>query len=142
MAFNILIVDDSLPMRSVIKKTIKVSGFKVGQVFEAPDGRAALDILKEQWLDLVLTDYHMPDMNGLELVETMKKDELLKAIPVVVITTEGSQQKHEEFIEKGAAGFIKKPFTPEEIREKLNQILGESGYGEGSSENSDEGLDF
>jgi two-component system chemotaxis response regulator CheY len=142
MAFNILIVDDSLPMRSVIKKTIKVSGFNVGQVFEAPDGRAALDILKDQWLDLVLTDYHMPDMNGLELVENMKKDELLKAIPVVVITTEGSQRKQEEFIEKGAAGFIKKPFTPEEIREKLNQILGESGYGEGSSENGDEGLDF
>jgi two-component system chemotaxis response regulator CheY len=75
-------------------------------------------------------------------VENMKKDELLKAIPVVVVTTEGSQQKLEEFIEKGAVGLIKKPFTPEEIREKLNQILGESGYGEGSSENGDEGLDF
>ncbi|MGD9245939.1 MAG: response regulator, partial [Desulfobacterales bacterium] len=69
MAYNILIVDDSTPMRAVIKKIVKASGFNVGEFFEATNGREALDILNQEWLDLVLTDYNMPDMNGLELVE-------------------------------------------------------------------------
>jgi len=142
MAYDVLVVDDSLPMRAVIKKSIKASGFKVGQVLEASNGREALKILKGQWLDLVLTDYNMPDMNGLELISTMKGDEILKTIPVVVITTEGSEQRLKEFIEKGAADYIKKPFTPEEIKTKLNHIIGETEDGQGSPEDSDEGLDF
>ena len=142
MAYNILVVDDSLPMRAVIKKTVKVSGFNVGRFFDAINGREALDILKEEWLDLVLTDYNMPDMNGLELLVEMKKDDILKTVPVVMITTEGSRQRVEEFMAKGAADYIKKPFTPEEIREKLNLIMGENEDGEGSFDNGDEELDF
>ncbi len=142
MAFNVLVVDDSLPMRSVIKKTIKASGFKVGQFIDASNGKEALDILKEQWLDLVLTDYNMPDMNGLELISAMKKDEVLRTIPVVVITTEGSRQRVEAFMEEGAADYIKKPFTPEEIRKKLNHLMGETEDGEGSPDNGDEAFDF
>ena len=142
MAFNVLVVDDSLPMRSVIKKTLKASGFKVGQFFDASNGEEALDILKEQWLDLVLTDYNMPGMNGLELISAMKKDEVLRTIPVVVITTEGSRQRVEAFMEEGAADYIRKPFTPEEIREKLNHLMGETEDGEGSPDNGDEACDF
>ncbi len=144
MAFNVLIVDDSLPMRSVIKKTIKASGFNVGELFDAANGKEALGILKDEWLDLVVTDYNMPQMNGLELLSAMKKDALLKTIPVVVITTEGSQKRVNEFIEKGAAGYIKKPFTPEEIRTALNGIMGETENGdeERNADNGDEELDF
>jgi len=142
MAYNVLIVDDSVPMRAVIKKTVKASGFNVGKFFDAGNGKEALGILKEEWLDLVLTDYNMPDMNGLELICKMKTDEVLKTIPVVVITTEGSRQRVKEFMEKGAADYIKKPFTPEEIRNKLNRIMGETEYGEGSSDKGDETLDF
>ena len=98
--------------------------------------------MREEWLDLVLTDYNMPDMNGLELIEEMKKDEELKTIPVVMVTTEGSQQRVEEFMEKGVADYIKKPFTPEEVRNKLNRIMGETEDGKGNPDISDEDLDF
>lgn len=142
MAYNVLVVDDSLPMRAVIKKTVKASGFKVGEIFDAANGKEALEVLKEEWLDLVLTDYNMPDMNGLELVEAMKNDDIFKAIPVVMVTTEGSKQRVEEFLEKGAAGYIKKPFTPEKVKQTLNEIMGEPEDGDDSFEEGDDGLDF
>ena len=142
MAYKILVVDDSLPMRSVIKKTIMASGFNVGELLDASSGKEALTILKDEWFDLVLTDYNMPDMNGLELIAEMKKDDLLKDIPVVVITTEGSKQRMDEFIEKGAQGYIKKPFPPEEIRNKLKFIMGDTEDGERRPDKGDEELDF
>jgi two-component system chemotaxis response regulator CheY len=142
MAPNVLIVDDSPPMRSVIKKTIKISGFKVDQFFEAPDGRAALEKIEKELIDLVLTGFHMPEMDGLELLEEMNKNDTIKTIPVVVVTAEGSRQRREDFIEKGAIDYIRKPFVPEEIREKLKAILGEPEYEEGSPDSGDEGLDF
>ena len=142
MAYNVLVVDDSLPMRGIIKKIIKASGFNVQQFFEASDGIEALTILNQEQLDLVLTDYNMPEMDGLELLEEIKKSDTLKSIPVVVITTEGSKQRLAEFLEKGAMDYIKKPFTPEEIKEKLNQIMGEPQYEERILDNGDEELDF
>lgn len=140
MTRKILIVDDSLPMRGVIKKTIKASGYAASEFFEAENGKHALAVLQDNWLDVVITDYNMPEMNGMELIQAMKQDDTLQAIPVLVITTEGSQQKVEEFIEHGATDYLKKPFTPEEIRTKLKNILGDTEDGE--SENSDDGLDF
>ncbi len=98
MAYNVLIVDDSLPMRGIIKKIIKASGFNVKNYFEASDGNEALKILNQEWLDLVLTDYNMPEMNGLELLCEMQKNDTLKSIPVVMITTEGSKQRLAEFL--------------------------------------------
>jgi two-component system chemotaxis response regulator CheY len=142
MAYNILIVDDSFPMRAVIKKVIKASGFNIGELFEAGNGKQALQILNEQWLDLVLTDYNMPDMNGLELLKAMKSQQTLTDIPVVIVTTEGSDQRVEEFLSQGAVAYIKKPFTPEQIKSHLNQILGEPEHGQVSTDPSDESLDF
>ena len=141
MAYNILIVEDSVPMRAVIKKIICASGFDVGEIFEASNGKEALKVLNDEWLDLVLTDYNMPDMDGLELLNEMKNDEIFKSIPVVMITTEGSKKRVEEFLEKGA-DYIKKPFTPDEIKQKLNFIMGESEDGEGILDEGDEELDF
>jgi two-component system chemotaxis response regulator CheY len=142
MPFNILIVDDSFPMRAVIKKIIRASGFDVGEFFEAATGREALDVLDDQWLDLVLSDYNMPDMDGLEMLKAMKKNEMLKDIPVIMVTTEGSNQRIEKFIETGASAYIKKPFTPEQIRSQLNQLLGGPEHEFNSDEAGDEGLDF
>jgi two-component system, chemotaxis family, chemotaxis protein CheY len=141
MAFKMLVVDDSLPMRSIIIRTIKASGFSDTEFLEAGNGKEALAVLESEWVDLVVTDYNMPDMNGMELIQKMKTDEILIAIPVLVVTTEGSQQKVEEFIEKGAAGYVKKPFTPETIRTQLTKILGEI-EDEGSFDSSDDELDF
>ena len=88
MAFNVLIVDDSSSMRAVIRKIIRVSGFNVGEYLEAADGKEALKVLADEWVDLVLTDINMPNMNGLELIAEMKRDRMLQSIPVVMVTTE------------------------------------------------------
>jgi len=142
MAYNILIVDDSIPMRAVIKKTIKASGFNVGEIFEAADGREALEIMRREWLDLVVSDYNMPGMNGLEMLEEMKKDEVLRSVPVVMVTTEGSRERVDLFMKIGVTDYVKKPFTPEEVRSKLDRIMGEDENGQGPVDEDDEGLDF
>lgn len=126
MAFNVLIVDDSSSMRAVIKKMIKVSGFNVGEYLMAADGKEALEVLKDEWVDLVLTDINMPNMNGLELMAAMKEDELSSEIPVVMVTTEGSEKRVAEAMELGARGYIKKPFQPEEIKRVMSSIMGET----------------
>lgn len=142
MAYNILVVDDSFPMRGVIKKVIRASGFDIGDLLEASNGEEALQVMDQQWMDLVLTDYNMPDMNGLELLKAMKDSDTLADIPVVMITTEGSDQRVKQFLSQGVAAYIKKPFTPEQIKSCLNRILGEPENGQDTPDTSDEGLDF
>lgn len=142
MAFNILIVDDSSSMRAVIKKIIKLSGFDVGEYLEASDGEEAIGILKDEWVDVVLTDINMPKMNGLELIKEMKKGEIFKSIPVVMVTTEGSKQKMKESLNLGAQGYIKKPFLPEDIKKTLNNIMGEPEDEKRVDDDGDEGYDF
>ena len=97
--------------------------------------------MKNGWIDLVLTDYNMPVMNGLEFIRSMKQDELLEDIPVVVVSTEGSKEKIDEFKASGAAAYITKPFTPERIRDLVNEILGEADYDDDFDESGDD-LDF
>jgi two-component system chemotaxis response regulator CheY len=123
MAYNVLIVDDSQTMRTVIKKTVAISGFEIGACWEAGDGLEALAVLNEQWVDIILTDLNMPRMNGLELVKTLKGDEATRHIPVVLITTEGSEARVQEAYALGIAGYIQKPFYPEAIRDALNKIM-------------------
>jgi len=142
MAFNVLIVDDSSSMRAIIKKIVKISGFNVGQCWEAADGKDAMKVLLAEWVDLVLTDINMPNMNGLELLSTMKKDEILKSIPVVMISTEGSDKTVRESEELGASGYIKKPFVPEDIKRTLSAIMGEAEDGQRENDESFEGCDF
>lgn len=141
MAFNVLIVDDSSSMRAVIKKTIRVSGFEVGEYLEAEDGKEALEILRSAWVDLVLSDINMPRMTGLELITEMGKDEVLKAIPVVMVTTEGSEERVKETMELGAMGYIKKPFMPQDIKRTLSSIMEEED-GASQVDEYDEGIDF
>lgn len=142
MSYNILIVDDSTPMRAVIKKVVRASGFDIGVFFEAANASEALTVLDANWLDLVLTDYNMPDMDGLELLKKIKLDDTTKNIPVVMVTTEGSSQRVDKFMEAGAAAYIKKPFTPEAIRQTLNNILGEIKHEQRKTDDSDADLDF
>lgn len=142
MAFNVLIVDDSSSMRAVIKRTIKLSGFDVGEYFEAGDGREALEILSGKWVDLVLTDINMPNMNGLELIAEMKKNELLSSIPVIMVTTEGSEKKIQESIRLGAIEYIKKPFFPEDIKKSLRSLMGEEVRDVRGDDESDAAGDF
>lgn len=124
MAFNILIVDDSEVMRSVIRRVVKLSGFDLGSVYEADHGESALKVLDENWIDVVLTDINMPVMDGVELLRRMKANEILAAIPVIMVSTEGRSKRIEEILEIGAAGYITKPFKPEDIRNLISEALG------------------
>lgn len=142
MPFNILIVDDSSPMRAVIKKVIRASGFDIGELHEAGSGKEALEVLDQQWLDVVLSDYNMPDMNGLEMLKAMKQHDMMKDIPVIMVTTEGGLERVDEFMKTGASAYIKKPFTPEQIKSQLLELLGVPSYGQIEDDSSDEGLDF
>ena len=126
MSLNVLIVDDSETVRAIIGKTLKLANVPLKEVFQASNGQEALEVLKAQWVDLVLTDINMPVMNGVELVNHMNEDETMKGIPVVVVSTDGSATRIEELKAKGIRGYIRKPFTPEQIKEIIVQTLGVS----------------
>lgn len=143
MSFNVLIVDDSNSMRAVIRKIIGLSGFKMDQCYEAMNGREALDVLSGHWVDVIISDINMPELNGLEMLDRLKADSLLREIPVIVVSTEGSEERIEAVMDKGAKGFIKKPFLPEDIRKMLYEVIGvdhDGGYGD--DRESPEGGDF
>ncbi len=141
MSFNVLIVDDSNSMRAVIKKIITLSGFKMDQCYEAENGKQALEILSKVWVDIILSDLNMPEMNGLELLAALKGDSLLKEIPVVIVSTEGSDERRKVVLEMGAKEFIKKPFSPEYVRKILYEVIGvgDEGSYEGSKRDNDGG---
>lgn len=141
MSYSILIVDDSLPMRAVLKKTVKAAGYANAEFHEAGNGEEALAVLKSQWVDIVLSDYNMPVMDGLVFVKTMKADDLVKQIPVVIVSTAGNEAKIQEFRDAGAADYITKPFTAESIRDVIINILGEVDYDE-EFDSDDDDFDF
>lgn len=124
MALNLLIVDDSAVMRAMILKTMRMSGIEPAEVHEAGNGRDGLAVLKDNWIDLVVLDINMPVMNGEEMLDHMQMDAEMKNIPVVVISTEGSQTRIERLQHKGAR-FIRKPFSAETIRDTVKDMLGE-----------------
>ena len=126
MAHNILIVDDSQTMRKVIRKAVVLSGFQVGECWEAGEGQEALALLQSQAVDLILTDFNMPGMNGLEMIRELKKDGKKCRIPVVMITTQSNDWVVQEGKSLGIEGFIQKPFHPETIGDLLNQLMGKS----------------
>jgi len=123
MAYNILIVDDSKIVRAVMRKTLSISGVDLGEVYEAANGREALLLLSEKWVDLVLADINMPEMTGLEMVDELKKTGLMETIPVVIVSTERSVTRMESLKAKGVHAYLNKPFTPEDIRDVVCSAL-------------------
>jgi len=141
MSFNVMIVDDSGAMRSVIKKVITLSGFKMSLCMEAGNGREALERLQGSWVDVIISDINMPEMGGLELLQALSQDALYQNIPVIIVSTEGSSERMKEALDRGAKGFIKKPFLPEDIRSVLHKVIGVGTDGEyqDDSGNADQG---
>jgi len=123
MAFNVLVVDDSATIRAVIAKTLTMAEVPVKELYQASNGKEALDILDTNWIDVVFADINMPVMDGLEMVDRMSEDGLLKTIPVIVVSTEGSVTRMEELKAKGVSAYVHKPFTPELMREVLDGVL-------------------
>jgi two-component system, chemotaxis family, chemotaxis protein CheY len=127
MSYRILIVDDSATIRAVIKRSIGMSGLEVEQLLEAGNGLEALEILSEQWVDIVFADLNMPRMGGMELVEKMSQDSLLLSTPVVIVSSDHNQNTIDELKDRGIRAYIKKPFRPENFRDVVNDVLGLSG---------------
>jgi two-component system chemotaxis response regulator CheY len=123
MAINFLIVDDSSVMRSMIVKALRMSGIDLGAIHQAGNGKEGLDRLDEHGIDLAIVDITMPVMNGEEMIDCMRSRPDTCQIPIIVISTEGSEARIERLKEKGAR-FIHKPFTPERIRDVINELVG------------------
>jgi two-component system chemotaxis response regulator CheY len=124
MAFNILIVDDSPAMRRVVRRVVDLSGVDVGNYLEAGDGVQALAVLRAEWVDLILSDINMPEMDGEELLLEVRKDETLKSIPVLVVSTDQTEARIAQMLALGADGYISKPFAPAALSEELHRLLG------------------
>jgi two-component system chemotaxis response regulator CheY len=119
-----MVVDDSEIIRSMVQRSLAMTGLPLDAVVEAPNGKAALQLLENQWVDIVLTDIHMPQMDGISLIEAMQANPELKDIPVVIVSTEGSATRIDELKQKGVKGYLRKPFTPEKIRDVIVNTLG------------------
>jgi two-component system, chemotaxis family, chemotaxis protein CheY len=128
MAYNILIVDDSGVTREILARTIRMSGMPLGEIFMAANGVEALKVLDEHWADMVFTDINMPVMDGLQLVSELQKRDQWEQLPVVVVSTEGSSTRVEELQKSGISGYIRKPFTPEQVAEMIQKVMGDAAH--------------
>jgi len=123
MPVDVLIVDDSAAIRKILQRVLAQANLGVGKILEAADGREALDAVKQQPVGLILSDINMPNMDGLQFLGELRSHEQWKHVPVLMISTEGSQTKVMEAVQLGAQGFVRKPFTADQIKEKLAGIL-------------------
>ena len=118
-----LIVDDSAVMRKIVERSLRQAGLDPLVVLEAGSGMEGLDVLRASRVDLILSDINMPTMNGLEFVRQIKAQHLAEGVPVVMITTESSEEHVRQAIQAGARGYIRKPFTPEQVKERVLPLL-------------------
>jgi two-component system chemotaxis response regulator CheY len=126
MSLNVLVVDDSAVMRSMIIRAMKMAELPLGEIHQAGDGQDGLDQLKANWIDLVVVDINMPVMNGEEMIGHMKTDPLTQDTPIIVVSTEGSEKRIQRLKDQGAM-FIHKPFSPEQIRDTIIELTGIEG---------------
>jgi two-component system, chemotaxis family, chemotaxis protein CheY len=120
MSKKILLVDDSSVMRKLVARSIRQTGLDVEITAEAGNGKEALAILQGQPIDLVLCDWNMPEMNGLEFIAAARGTH---QTPIVMLTTEGTAEKAQEAMAAGASGYLTKPFTPDALQAKIKLLL-------------------
>lgn len=134
MALNILVVDDSSVMRAIIIKTLRLSQLDLGEIHEATNGQEALKVLDGNWIDLALVDVNMPVMDGEEMMHRLRQNPATADLPVIIVSTEGSEARKAVLRQKGAE-FVQKPFTPETLRDAVLKTIGglnEQKAGEGT----------
>jgi two-component system, chemotaxis family, chemotaxis protein CheY len=127
MESNVLVVDDSAAIRKILQRVLRQTDMAIGAIYEAGDGQQAIEALKNNTVALVLSDINMPVMDGLQLLATLKASAEWRNIPVVMITTEGGETKVSEAVRLGASGYVRKPFTADQIKEKLTGLLEPAG---------------
>ncbi len=118
-----LIVDDSSVMRKIVERSLRQAGLDSLLVLEAANGTEGLDLLKVKQVDLILSDINMPSMDGLEFLRQIRTQNLAQGVPVVMITTESSEEHVKQAIEAGARGYIRKPFTAEQVKERVLPLV-------------------
>jgi two-component system, chemotaxis family, chemotaxis protein CheY len=124
MAYRILIADDSPAMRSFVRRVVEISGFELSECFEAGNGEEALEVLRSEWVDAILTDINMPVVDGEEFLRRLAADDLLRSIPTIVISTDATRNRIDRLLTLGARGYVTKPFLPETLRAELERTLG------------------
>ena len=120
-SIKVLVVDDFATMRRIVKGALKQLGFK--DIIEAEDGKAAFDELKKEKVGLIVSDWNMPNMTGLELLKAVRSDDSLKDIPFLMVTAEGQKDNVVEAIKSGVSNYVVKPFTPDTFSEKLQKVF-------------------
>lgn len=118
-----LIVDDSSVMRKIVERSLRQAGIEMNEVFQAGNGAEGMAVLQEHKVDLILCDINMPVMDGLEFIKQLPGIPNAAGVPVVMITTEGSEAHVVEALSCGARGYIRKPFTPEQVKEHVMPVL-------------------
>ena len=119
---KVLVVDDFATMRRIVKGVLKQLGFS--DIIEAENGSSALDELKKEKVGLIVSDWNMPKMTGLDLLKAVREDDKLKTIPFIMVTAEGQKENVLEAVKAGVSNYIVKPFTPETFNEKLQKVFG------------------
>ena len=117
----VLVVDDFATMRRILKDNLRRMGFS--KIVEAEDGCLALEELKKNKIDLIISDWNMPNMNGLDLLKAVRGDERLRHIPFIMVTAEGQKASIVKAVQSGVTNYIVKPFTSEVLNEKLKLLL-------------------
>jgi two-component system chemotaxis response regulator CheY len=123
MRDTVLIVDDSAMMRKIVLRALSVAGLEFNSVLEAADGNEGLEVLKANKVQLIMCDINMPGMNGLDMLRAMRTQGIGAGIPVVMVTTESSAERVREAVAAGASGYIRKPFSPEQVKLKVIPLL-------------------
>jgi len=118
-----LIVDDSSVMRKIVERSLRQAGVDSLLVLEAGSGIEGLEVLKTRKVDLILSDINMPAMDGLEFVRQLRSQQLATGVPVVMITTESSEEHVKQAIQAGAMGYIRKPFTADQVTQRVLSLL-------------------
>lgn len=124
MSYVVLLVDDSSVVRSMTKRAISQAKVDVSTIHEAGNGEEALEILRSAWVDIVFADLNMPVMDGAELVRRMSEDEVLRTVPVVIVSSEHGSRRIAELEAHGIKAYVKKPFRPERLRDVIAEVLG------------------
>lgn len=123
MAYQVMIVDDSRVLRMMLNRILQMVDIDISTILERSDGMEALETLMHQRVDLVLADINMPRIDGVELLRRMRAQPNLAKIPVIVITSHEGADIRDQMIELGVHAFVRKPFNPEEIRDRVKEVL-------------------
>ena len=121
LSMKVLVVEDFATMRRIVKYVLKQIGFT--NIIEADDGSAALAVLKKDKVDLIVSDWNMPKVSGLELLKSVRSDESMKDMPFLMVTADGQKDSIVQAVQAGVSNYVVKPFTADTVKEKLEQMF-------------------